>query len=41
MADSTVNEQDKKRWQLLADKWRRMLDSLMQGRSDGGHPSPS
>ena len=41
MADSTVNELDKKRWQMLADKWWRMLDSLMQGRSGGGHPSPS
>lgn|GEM_PF-3629897 len=28
MADATRNEQDKQRWQMLADKWRQMLANL-------------
>lgn len=28
MADSTCNQQDKLRWQMLADKWRQMLANL-------------
>ena len=28
MADSTRDEQDKQRWQTLADKWRQMLINI-------------
>lgn len=28
MADSTRDQQDKQRWQTLADKWRQMLANI-------------
>lgn len=37
MADSTRNEQDKQRWQMLADKWRQMLVNI--GKIAGSGPS--
>jgi hypothetical protein len=42
MADSTRNEQDKQRWQTLADKWRQMLANIGKiagsGRMDERRP---
>jgi hypothetical protein len=42
MADSTRNEQDKQRWQMLADKWRQMLANIgkMTGSGQTGERQP-
>ncbi len=40
MADATRNEQDKQRWQTLADKWRQMLANLSRLGASGQPDEP-